>query len=395
MLIVPPGRDGVGQALVAAVKEHDWDRPPPGLGALVGAADLSRLPSRAHYHRVVGCALQSLRHLPHAPAPVVAELAAIHRGGLKLHLLILAALREAGPALDAAGVPWMVVKGPVLSNTVYRRADLRLYGDLDVLVPGAAFHDAVRALEGAGFELQNRNWQLIRQQLACELALSNHRGITVDLHWHLVLDRPLRRQLRFPITEMIDRARVVDLRGMQVRTLDPTDSLLHLAAHACLDGGDRLVWLKDIEQTVLAGGVDWGALVERARSYNLALLAGTMLKRAATTLDVPVPRAAIAALIPSPWWRAALSAADRMFPPERSMGTGTGATLVSRATRHDVPTTVREVARGALDRARHVARTRTVGHHRPGAHPEDPTSWLFAAGTEADRDAFFSEVAQS
>jgi hypothetical protein len=56
-----------------------------------------------------------------------------------------------------AGVPWLVVKGPALAE-LHGAPDLRAYSDLDVLVPSAAFGDALAALESAGAAVLARNW---------------------------------------------------------------------------------------------------------------------------------------------------------------------------------------------------------------------------------------------
>src|SRR4029453_10505026 len=67
------------------------------------------------------------------------------------HLVVRGVLSRVGAVLDAAGIPWLVFKGPVLSSSVYCDPGMRRYSDLDILVPPDRFPDAVIAMEAAGF----------------------------------------------------------------------------------------------------------------------------------------------------------------------------------------------------------------------------------------------------
>lgn len=59
---------------------------------------------------------------------------------------------EVGTALERAGVPAVVVKGPAVASWLYAGDESRLYGDTDLLVRGADWERAVAVLERLGFE---------------------------------------------------------------------------------------------------------------------------------------------------------------------------------------------------------------------------------------------------
>ena len=54
---------------------------------------------------------------------------------------------DATSALDEAGIASRVLKGVALSHTAYDDPSERVFGDVDLLVPGARAHPVVR---GAG-----------------------------------------------------------------------------------------------------------------------------------------------------------------------------------------------------------------------------------------------------
>ena len=54
-------------------------------------------------------------------------------------------------ALNAAGVPSLVLKGPALANSIYPKPSMRPYGDIDVVCREQDWLAAHEVLVGAGY----------------------------------------------------------------------------------------------------------------------------------------------------------------------------------------------------------------------------------------------------
>lgn len=116
----------------------------------------------------------------------------------------------------------------------------------------------------------------------------NAEGV-VDLHWDLLNRAEVRHAFAVPTSQVITRSVVVEIDGVPVRTLDPVDTVLHLALHGCLSGGHRLGWLVDIDRAVRSLDPRWELLVDRAGQWKARSATGLMLVRAQRLYGTPVP----------------------------------------------------------------------------------------------------------
>jgi hypothetical protein len=304
----------IGRALVDCVS----GAPSHALRSVVDEGLLERLVEAGRYHRVLNMVHLALKEIPGGNHELRAALERYYLHQIGHHLRALADLRSLENVLSEHGVPWLLVKGPVLSEVVYERPDLRVYNDLDVVIAREAFPDAIDALEASGFDLLDRNWELIRRERRAQLHLSLRLGTVADVHHHLLNRAVVRHSLSLPMDDLWERATPVAVGNVHVRTLDPADTLLHLCIHAGLAGGDRLLWMKDIEQALLNQPIAWDDVVHRARSWRAGALVGVVLHRARTEIGAPVPADAVEALFGSRSRLAVSSWVDRIWPPNRS-----------------------------------------------------------------------------
>lgn len=307
----------VRRLLVECVKDHDWSLPPAAPPELLKNGVPARLVPTAMAHRVTGCAYRSLSTLVRPDDQALRQLEEGYRRSAASHLRALADVRAAGSVLDAVGIPWLVVKGPVLAGAYYPDPGLRTYFDVDLVVEAGHFRRAIDALEEGGCAVVEHEWDSSHRSLSVEVELSLPYGTPGDLHWHLLNDSVLRRQVNLPMTDIFQRARWMDLgMGLRARTLDPEDTVIHLALHAVVSGGNRLVWVKDIEQAVLVGSqdgsLDWGTLIDRARSAGAGLPVGTMLAQTSRILGTPVPDRVLRHLSAGRAWSRVAQAAERV-----------------------------------------------------------------------------------
>lgn len=307
-------------ATVAVVRGHDAAPPPPP------AAGLHDVAERAEYHRITPLVHAVADRIGDLEPTVRASLAASYHHAVRRHLFVLDDLRWVGAVLAELDPTVLVIKGPVLSGAVYARPDLRTYGDLDVVVPARSFARAVELLTAAGAAFCEPDWQLAVSRRHGEVALGLPSGTVVDLHWHVVPIGAMRDRFTVPMGPIIERARTVVLDGHPCRTLDPSDTVVHLALHAALCGGDRLGWLVDLHAALDPAVGDPPALdavVATARGWGVEMALASQLDRVQRLLG-PVP--GVDDALGSPMarrTRRATELADRLQPPERSTGART------------------------------------------------------------------------
>lgn len=374
--------DGSRRARVAAVALLKAASHEPGrldeskARALLARTEPDVLLPLAAYHRVGGILYEALRQLVEPDHPVVAALGAQYAAAVRGHMRVIWELAQVKPALDASGARWAVIKGPALVEPLYGAPGRRPYADLDLLVDPAGFRDAVTALEDAGSRLLDRNWLVLRRDLRGEVHLVLPGGTPLDLHWNVL--NMNRRRMWIETSELLERAPALDLGGLTVRTLDPTDTVLHLAVHGGTSGGDRLIWLKDIERAVALRPPSWQVLVERARGWNVAGPVGFMLARSAAILGADVPEGVTRVLL-GRGSTALIQFVDRISPWELALGRLTAANLV----------VARGIAHGRVGGLRWMVErmVRNLDPREPEA-----SSALTPSGGDQDRDAYFDAV---
>ncbi|MGH7542013.1 MAG: nucleotidyltransferase family protein, partial [Gemmatimonadota bacterium] len=231
---------------------------------------------------------EALKDVVGVDAQLLEDLATVRDAALRDHLAALAALDDAARILEGAQLPWMVVKGPALAYTIYARPDLRDYGDLDLVVRREDFGDVLDAFEVQGYPSLVADWDLLRERGAAQVQVRMRHSIA-DVHWHLLHWSRVREAVTIDMDALFSRRRMVDVAGRPVPTLDPVDTVLHLALHAATSGGLRLIWLEDIEQAVATDELDWDELVRRADETGMRLVAAVMLRRSRRVLGADVP----------------------------------------------------------------------------------------------------------
>jgi hypothetical protein len=377
-------RDWVGDVVRTCVQDHPWDRPLAGLQERIAGKELGGVEERAVHHGVGNLVYLSLRSLETTDHEPIERLERRYLGGNLRHLQALAGLNNIAKVLGDRAIPWLVFKGPILAEIVYPRPDLRSYRDLDILVPRSAFADAVRLLEAEGAKLLDRNWDFIVEREAGQLHFELSLGTLVDVHWHVLNRREIRRSLSVPVESMFERARAVEIDGTPLLTFDPIDSLLHLCLHAALSGGVRLIWLKDIERLLASTPIDWDELSIRARRWRAASPVAAVLARARRTLAIDaIPTDMIRELAPARGGRAVDATVDAIWPVE-SLASSRGPAATWMRYRRDSFATGRETLRERVALRRSLA----------AAPPDDDASdvMIFVPSGDETTKARFLEL---
>ena len=302
----------VGLALASCVRGERG----PDLQRAVELGLLGPLIDAGRFHRVLNLVHLVVADLIDEEDPKAIGLKRYYVHQVGHHLRALEDLAWLGRVLDERGVSWVLVKGPVLSEVVYERSDLRVYQDLDIVIAPDAYTDAIDALESAGCELLDRNWDVIRREGRAQLHVSLRLGTVADVHRHLLNRAIVRHSFAVPMGDLFARARTVTVGAVTVKTLDPVDTLLHLCIHASLAGAHQLLWLKDVDESVRREAPSWEDVLVRARSWRAAPIVAVVLGRARDVLRTPVPSDVLRSLFRSKLrGGAAISAfLDRRWP---------------------------------------------------------------------------------
>ena len=216
-----------------------------------------------------------------------------------------AELRRVVQGFDRAGIPTIVLKGPVLARTIYPSSAFRPYGDIDLNIQDRDEMHAVALLLDHGYAEKQCPAEDARRAHAGHLHggaafhrqfLSADGGVLIETHTD-----PLQLGLRSTCeaARWQRASRVPGLPGTSM--LGPEDQVVQLSAHVHKHGFDRLIWLKDLDVLVRCsrGRLDW-VLVERvARDEGVLGSVWYSLYLAATLLATPLAPGVLERLRPS------------------------------------------------------------------------------------------------
>jgi hypothetical protein len=358
---------------------------------LLGQVPADQLVEMACHHRVPGVVYRSMTELgvddeAYADLRVAYQMASLAHGRCLLELASMVG------TLSTLDQPWLVVKGPVLTEIGYRDPGARLYEDLDLVVAASDVAGAISRIESAGGHVTDLNWPMMVELRRAEIPMILPTGMLGDLHWHLLVTPNIRSRFRISMDELMERRRVVPMGGTEVATLDVIDGLMYLCLHGSLSGGHQLVWLKDLDQMVAGEPTDWDELIRRARLSGTELVVGMQLERARSVLGAPVPPEVIDTLAGGePWWKW-WQRRERQVGPARWGGyAGTGRTYVAAT------------SGGSLSSAGQLLRSMGADVVRPslahrlrlnGADPLEESPRLYRPmGDAADRTDYLQLVA--
>jgi hypothetical protein len=227
------------------------------------------------------------------PSTVVRRLRDEELSGVATVLLLDSTLERIAAAFVERSIAVIVLKGPVLARAVYARAELRPYGDLDLVVRAPALDAAAATLRDLGFgEITSYGEAVAPTSTRGPIPLQRRfldgrRSALIDLHTDAL-------QLGLePLSEDDRWRRAVPVSGLPAGTLAlrDDDQLIQLCVHVHKHGFERLIWLKDLDLFVRqrASRVDWARMSAIARREGAGASVWYALEVAASLLGTPVP----------------------------------------------------------------------------------------------------------
>jgi Uncharacterised nucleotidyltransferase len=182
-------------------------------------------------------------------------------------------------ALSAASIPFLVLKGAALADTVYPDPSLRHSHDIDVLIHAHDRDRAAAAVRHAGF--------IATPSHPGPARLVDASGLPLELHVGLF------RLARYsaPLAEIWQRSTRSRIAGEDVRTLGAADHLVHILGQAsCCGSRDTLKWVCDAWYLISrSADLAWEVFLRAAGESRAALPLAAITEFLAARLRAPVP----------------------------------------------------------------------------------------------------------
>ena len=253
--------------------------PPSALGVDTARA----LMLEAESHRVLGLLTSAVRDGSlQLVDESLAELQSMERGWLGHDLRLERVLLRARTRLRSSGIASRVLKGVALAHTVYREPSMRVFGDVDLLVPSGHVLDAVCVLEDelATTRVQPELRPGFDERFGKEVMLSPQ-GLELDLH-RIFVEGAL--GLSIDTDDLFAPPYRFGLGGEELEALPMPQRLLHACYAAVLgDWPPRLISLRDVAQLVLYERPNLADVVLMARHWQCEAV---VARAVATSWDV-------------------------------------------------------------------------------------------------------------
>jgi hypothetical protein len=182
-------------------------------------------------------------------------------------LLLERALVETAATLRGAEVPVRVLKGSAVARLDYPDPALRLFGDVDVLMPSDHVERGIAALVEAGCTRPVAELAPgFDRRFGKGATLRRPDGVEVDVHRILVSGS---FGLRFDGDRLFGTEEEFEVGGQVLPALHRPQRFLHACYHAALGNPvPRLVPVRDVAQMAAHSAFDWAAALDEARRWR-------------------------------------------------------------------------------------------------------------------------------
>lgn len=196
-----------------------------------------------------------------------AEAARAHVKAMSAAVLLEQDLLEAVDLLEGAGIDHRLLKGPAVARLAYPEASVRVFRDIDLLVPSARTEEAAALLTRHGHRrVQARLRPGFDGRFAKSVTLTSPRGRSIDLHRTLV---PGALGLTITPQDLFATSLPARVGGREVRCPGWAELVLHACyTVAVADVPPRRVALRDLAQLLLHAPVEEDRVLELAERWR-------------------------------------------------------------------------------------------------------------------------------
>ncbi len=189
-------------------------------------------------------------------------------------------------AFNENGIFSLMLKGPVLAETLYGDISLRTSKDLDILVNVDDVEKAEQMLSAHGYESKSNFPRILgdwKWKIHHVSYFHPQKGILVELHWRLYSE--LGSEPHFK--ELWERKNRSFLTTEPVYFLGEEDLFLYLTSHGARHGWFRLRWLVDVDRMVRRG-LKWENVRILLKKHRSLHIGGQALLLASQLLNTPL-----------------------------------------------------------------------------------------------------------
>jgi hypothetical protein len=262
---------------------------------LQGEMDWKRLLAAANRH---GLAPLLYKHLESACADLVPESVLLELGrrfvlSSARNRSLTAELVRIVTLFEDHGIAALPYKGPLLAESIYGDVALRVFDDLDILVPESKIAEAETLLRKEGYlpTPEVPQHRLVAYRRMKHEILYSHPGksILIELHWKIA---PILFQFPLDMEKLWTRTAWTSLSGSRVRSLSEEDLLLALCARGSRYLWKKLEWVGGVAgQIGIQREMNWKYVFEQARDCRRerALLLGLLVAHNLFGAEIPEP----------------------------------------------------------------------------------------------------------
>ena len=216
-----------------------------------------------------------LKEHPGVPDAVGRQLAHAFHANNARNLVRVSEMRHIFKILEAHQIPALALKGPALARLCYQTLGMRVFQDIDLLVPTHCTERAIQLMLDRGY----RHWlpEWTERELAGlfsrpdylrflwrdhAMMVRDDPRMTIEVHWEA---SPAYYSFPLPFQDLWKNRQSVEISGQLLPTLSDQDTLLLLAAHGSKHSWQELKLTCDLAWAIQAfADLDWNALRERA-----------------------------------------------------------------------------------------------------------------------------------
>jgi len=160
---------------------------------------------------------------------------------------------EITDTLREANIPFICLKGPMLSYRIYGDASVRFSHDIDLLVEDDSLGEIIKLMLGTHYELtEGVVWpdEKFKQDIirlnAHHLSFFNEElKYCVEIHWILTTNLPIRQEVAENLLKQ--NLTTMNFAGRSFTVLNKEFELTYLIIHGSRHGWSRLKWLVDLK----------------------------------------------------------------------------------------------------------------------------------------------------